>query len=74
MRIPEAFETRVAEPAAGPKTPTQTHDFGAAFRAKIRTIIREERQVYEDLSLLNWADYRLISNRFRPASVRNQRV
>ena len=74
MHLREAFETRVAESAAGPHSPTQTHDFGAAFRAEIRTIIREERQICEALSLLNPADYRLISNRFRPVGVRNQRV
>ena len=50
MCLREAGKTRVAEPAAGPHTPTQAHDFCAAFGTEVRTIIREERQVCEDLS------------------------
>ncbi len=60
MRLREASETRVAESPAGPDTPAQAHDFGAAFRAEVWTIIREERQVCEDLSLTSPPDYRLI--------------
>ena len=50
MRFREPRETRVAEFPAGPNTPTQAHDFGAAFGTEVRTIIREERQICEDLS------------------------
>ena len=50
MRLREARKTRVAESAAGPNTPTQAHDFRAAFGTEVRTIIREERQICEDLS------------------------
>jgi len=40
----------VAKNSAGPGTPTQAHDFRAAFRAKVWSISREERQVCEALS------------------------
>src|SRR4029079_7716613 len=40
----QARATLVAELAAGPETPAQPHDLRAAFRAKIWTIICEERQ------------------------------
>lgn len=50
VRFRKAPGTRIAEPAAGPNTPAQAHDFGAAVSAEVGTIIREKRQVYEDLS------------------------
>jgi hypothetical protein len=50
MRLRETRGARVTEPAAGPNTPTQAHDFRTAFSTEVWTIIREERQVCEDLS------------------------
>jgi len=43
-RLRDPPTTCVTEPPAGPRTPPQAHDLPAAFRTKIWTIIREERQ------------------------------
>ena len=43
----ETWTTLVAEPPAGPNTPTQAHDLVATFGTEVGTITREERHVCE---------------------------